>query len=85
MLQFSELVLCTSLFDERLNAVSTTAKRQSTLAERIPFNMFFRGVFQEVCVLWVSAPKSLQNFGFGCRLAGPDPPASLVAAVPLVL
>ena len=36
---------------------------------------------QEVCFLWVSVPKSLQNFRFGCRPAGPDPPAPMVPLV----
>ena len=39
---------------------------------------------QEVCFLWVSVPKSLQNFGILCRPAGPDPPAPLVALVAVV-
>ena len=33
---------------------------------------------QEVCFLWVSVPKSLQNFVFFSLPAGPDPPASFV-------
>ena len=37
---------------------------------------------QEVCFLWVSVPKSLQNFVFFSLPAGPDPPAPLVALVP---
>ena len=45
LLQFSGIVLCPSLFDERLNAVSTTEKRQSTLMKRIPFNILFRAFF----------------------------------------
>ena len=35
-----------------------------------------------VCFLWVSVPKSLQNFVFFSPPAGPDPPASLAPAVP---
>ena len=37
---------------------------------------------QEVCFLWVSVPKSLQNFVFFSLPAGPDPPAPFVALVP---
>ena len=48
LLQFSGIVLCPSLFDERLNAVSTTEKRQSTLMKRIPFNILFRAVLSDV-------------------------------------
>ena len=37
---------------------------------------------QKVCFLWVSVPKSLQNFVFFSLPAGPDPPAPLVPLVP---
>ena len=37
---------------------------------------------QEVCFLWVSVPKSLQNFVFFSLPAGPDPPAPFVPQVP---
>ena len=37
---------------------------------------------QEVCFLWVSVPKSLQNFVFFSLPAGSDPPAPFVPLVP---